>query len=192
MILLIDNFDSFTYNLRDYILQTSEECIVRRNDEITIEDIELMRPEGIILSPGPGKPSDYPALFNVLDKFHDRTPFLGVCLGFQAIGEFFGMLLTKALEPRHGKTSKITHDGKYIFDKIPNPLTVTRYHSLILSKYSGSDFEINSLAEDGVPMAGKHRLLPVYGVQFHPEAILTEHGLQMIKNWVRVIKSEKY
>ena len=189
MILLIDNFDSFTYNLQDYILQTSEQCVVKRNDEITIAEIERLEPDGIILSPGPGKPSDHPLLFQILKTFHKRVPILGVCLGFQAIGEFFGMILAKAPEPRHGKTSKITHDGKNIFDKIPNPLLVTRYHSLTLTKYSGSDFEINSLAEDGVPMAGKHRELPVFGVQFHPEAILTEHGLQMIKNWVQLIKT---
>ena len=189
MILLIDNFDSFTFNLYDYILQTNESCIVKRNDAIDIQEIKDLNPSGIVLSPGPGRPKDHPLLFKILDAFKEKIPIFGVCLGFQAIGEYFGMELVNAKEPKHGKVSVITHPGTGIFMHLNSPMNITRYHSLILSKCSGSDFEINSLAEDGVPMAGKHKLFPIYGVQFHPEAILTEQGLQMIKNWVREIKT---
>ena len=189
MILLIDNFDSFTFNLYDYILQTNESCIVKRNDAIDIQEIKDLNPSGIVLSPGPGRPKDHPLLFKILDAFKEKIPIFGVCLGFQAIGEYFGMELVNAKEPKHGKVSVITHPGTGIFMHLNSPMNITRYHSLILTKYLNSDFKIISLTEDCVPMAGKHNNFPIYGVQFHPEAILTEHGLRLINNWVQLIKS---
>lgn len=187
MILLIDNYDSFTYNLQDYILQTGKECQVYRNDEIDLNRIGELKPEGIVISPGPGRPKDHPLIFQVLEKYQKSIPMLGICLGFQAMGEFFGAELIKAPKPVHGKTSSITHSGEGIFYNIPSPLNVTRYHSLILTKHSASDFKIISQTKDGIPMAGKHRFLPLWGVQFHPEAILTEFGNEMMKNWVQTI-----
>ena len=192
MLLLIDNFDSFTYNLQDYILQTGEECRVYRNNEIDIQGIRELNPEGIIISPGPGRPEDHPLIFQLLKEFSASTPMLGVCLGFQAMGEFYGMELIKGPAPSHGKTTKITHSGEGLFWDIPSPFAVTRYHSLILSKYSETDFDIISFNDEGIPMAGKHSTLPLWGVQFHPEAILTEHGLNIIKNWIRLIKTDKF
>ncbi|MCX6350366.1 MAG: aminodeoxychorismate/anthranilate synthase component II [Bacteroidetes bacterium] len=187
MILLLDNFDSFTWNLYDYILQCSAECVVKRNTEITIEEIELLNPKAILFSPGPGKPKDHPLMFSILEKYHQTKPIFGVCLGFQAMGEFMGDELMKSTKPIHGKTSEINHDGESIFMNIPSPFVVTRYHSLSLSGKENKGWKISATTTDGVPMAGYHTQYPMSGVQFHPEAILTTHGLQLIRNWVTTI-----
>jgi anthranilate synthase/aminodeoxychorismate synthase-like glutamine amidotransferase len=187
VVIIIDSYDSFTYNLLDYVLQAGRECEVYRDDAINIGRIRELKPEGIILSPGPGRPDDHPLLFEILHELHAEIPMLGVCLGFQAMGEYFGMELKKSPVPRHGKVSNIVHDGSGIFKGLPNPLKVCRYHSLILSQQKGNDFIINSNTEDGLPMSGIHRHLPLWGVQFHPEAILTESGNEMIKNWCGVL-----
>ena len=186
MILLIDNYDSFTYNISDYLAQLGSEIIVKRNDEIRIDEIKNLSPTAIVISPGPKKPVDAGITMQLIDQFHQNIPLLGICLGYQAIGEYFGCSLVKSPVPYHGKTSQIYHSGTGIFENLPQPTTVMRYHSLNLSEIS-NQISITATTESGEPMALQHISLPLYGLQFHPESILTKHGMQMLRNWYQMI-----
>ena len=183
MILLLDNFDSFTYNLVDYFAQLGIQCEVIRND-VSIEDLKTLPIEAIILSPGTGTPNTAGVLMDVVREYHDKVPMLGICLGHQAIGEFFGMKLIKAEHPRHGKITSINILKNPIFNKIPDQIKVVQYNSLILEDNENKSIEVISKSEYGHVMAIAHKTLPLWGLQFHPEAALTEYGLLMLKNWV--------
>lgn len=185
-IFLLDNYDSFTYNLYNLVVEQGIDCQVYRNDEISCEEIEDLNPDAILLSPGPQRPSDAGILMDVINVFHQRLPILGVCLGHEAIGEFFGMKLHLAEKPMHGKTSEVTHDAKGIYQGINNPTTVMRYHSLILTE-TVEKLKITAVNETNEIMGIRHIELPIEGVQFHPESILTSDGNKMIGNWVKSI-----
>jgi anthranilate synthase/aminodeoxychorismate synthase-like glutamine amidotransferase len=182
-VLLIDNFDSFTWNIYHYALQAGIDCVFRRSDELTLEEIERMGPSGFIFSPGPGRPSDHPLMLEVLKIYAHRLPILGICLGHQAIGEFFGASLIKSDMPVHGKICRVKHTGHKMFKSIPTQFSVGRYHSLLLNKIDGGEFDVTAFTDKGLPMAIAHRSLPIWGVQFHPESILSEGGLQLFENW---------
>jgi anthranilate synthase/aminodeoxychorismate synthase-like glutamine amidotransferase len=181
-ILLIDNFDSFTYTLRDYLLQTGMDCQVERNT-LTPDKIRAEDWEGLVLSPGPGRPVEAGYLMAFLNAFHQQLPILGVCLGHQAIGEFFGAKLGWAARPMHGKLSEISCEEDVLFNGLPRQLQVVRYHSLVLTQVS-APLRVTAVTEEGEVMALVHGQLPIWGLQFHPEAVLTKYGLEMIKNWV--------
>jgi anthranilate synthase/aminodeoxychorismate synthase-like glutamine amidotransferase len=184
MILLIDNYDSFTYNLAQYLGQLGEKLEVRRNDQITLDEIAVRKPDRIVISPGPGTPEDAGICVEVVRRFSGKIPILGVCLGHQAIGQAFGGRVVRAPKLMHGKTSRIHHDSKTIFRKLPQDFVATRYHSLIVEK-KGLPKELEISAEaDGLIMALRHKKLRVEGVQFHPESVLTEAGLQMLRNFL--------
>ncbi len=184
-VLLIDNYDSFTYNLFQYLGELGATTEVVRNDAITIEDIDQMQPERIIISPGPGNPDDAGISKDVIRAFAGRVPILGVCLGHQCIGEVFGAVVEGAGEIKHGKVSQITHDGKGVFAGIPSPLQATRYHSLAIRPDSVPDvLEVSARSESGVIMGVRHRELAVEGVQFHPESILTPDGHTILRNFL--------
>lgn len=190
MVLLIDNYDSFTYNLVDYICQLSYECKVFRNDEISVEEIsKLKNIEAIVLSPGPGIPKNAGIMMSVIENFHQRIPILGICLGHQALGEFFGNKLIKAKHPMHGKTSKIFFENHYLFNAIEKPFEVMRYHSLILEHLEKPLIKIAE-TKDKTIMALAHESLALVGIQFHPESILTENGLLLLKNFFDHIKKK--
>ncbi len=189
MIFVLDNYDSFTYNLVQYLGELGEEVVVRRNDQITVNEIEELHPDRIVISPGPCTPQDAGISIELIRHFAGRLPVLGVCLGHQAIGEAFGGKVVRAGTLMHGKTSSIQHDGKSIFRDIPSPMTATRYHSLIVEeKELPDELEISATCHDRdgkrVIMGLRHRKFPVEGVQFHPESVLTEHGKQMVRNFV--------
>ncbi len=184
MILLIDNYDSFTFNLVQYVRSLDKEVIVKRNDQISIEEIHKMQPSHILLSPGPGNPNEAGICLDVVNTFYQQIPILGVCLGHQIIAQAFGGIVNKASKPMHGKTAMINHDGKGIFHKITTPLRVARYHSLIVDEPSLPEcFDISARTKDGEIMAIRHKKYYIEGVQFHPEAILTESGLEMLANF---------
>jgi anthranilate synthase/aminodeoxychorismate synthase-like glutamine amidotransferase len=186
MILLIDNYDSFTYNLAQYLGQLGEKLEVRRNDQITTEEIAARKPERIVISPGPGTPQDAGICIDVIRRFAGKIPLLGVCLGHQAIGHAFGGSVVRAPKLMHGKTSRIHHDTKTIFRKLPQDFVATRYHSLIVEK-KGLPKELEISAEtEGLIMGLRHRKLRIEGVQFHPESVLTEVGLQMLRNFLEL------
>lgn len=187
MILLIDNFDSFSCNIYDYVLQCGVLCAMYRNDSISIEEIKALNPAGIIISPGPGRPEDHKLIRPLLETFHENSPIFGICLGHQAIGEFFGAKLIKAPVPVHGKVSDIFHHGHPMFAGIPSPHAVTRYHSLVLDRLEGTGLEETSHTPDGIIMSLAHSTLPIWGVQYHPEAILSEYGLRLFKNWLGLL-----
>jgi anthranilate synthase component 2 len=185
MILTIDNFDSFTWNLVQYMMQLGFELKVIRNDAMTVEQIEKMNPTHIVISPGPGNPKNSGISLEVLRRLSGRIPILGVCLGHQAIGEVFGGEVVPAKNIMHGKTSKIFHQGLGVFRGIPNGFTATRYHSLAIERNSVPPcLEVTAKTEDGEIMGIQHKTLPVHGVQFHPESILTEYGLDLLKNFL--------
>lgn len=192
MILLLDNYDSFTYNLAQYLGQLGQAPVVRRNDQITLDEIAAMQPERIIISPGPCTPREAGISVPLIRRFAGKIPILGVCLGHQAIGEAFGGRVVRAPKLMHGKTSEIRHDGRTIFRGLPKPFTATRYHSLIVERRSlPHELEISAEA-DGVimglrycpPASRRHRTAPVEGVQFHPESVLTNSGLQLLRNFL--------
>jgi anthranilate synthase/aminodeoxychorismate synthase-like glutamine amidotransferase len=185
LITLIDNYDSFTYNLKDYVCQLGVECKVIKNDEI--DDDLLEKSDAIILSPGPQRPENAGDLMLVINKYYKIKPILGICLGHQAIGMHFGAELVKALQPKHGKVSLIRHIESDIFENIGNPMQVMRYHSLILKNLPDC-IKVISFTDENELMAFKHRSLPLWGVQFHPESILTPSGLNLLKNWLSLIK----
>jgi anthranilate synthase component 2 len=185
MILMIDNYDSFTYNLVQYLGELGAEVSVYRNDEITVERVEALRPSHIVLSPGPCTPNEAGITLPLLARLAGKVPILGVCLGHQAIGQAFGGRVVRAGQVMHGKTSRVRHDEKGVFEGIPDPFVATRYHSLVVEKASLPDcLEATAHAEDGEIMGLRHRELPVEGVQFHPEALLTEHGHRMLQNFI--------
>ncbi len=188
MIVVIDNYDSFTYNLVQYLGELGTEPLVRRNNEITVDEIAAMKPERIVISPGPGRPEQAGITLDVIRKLGPTTPLLGVCLGHQAIGMAFGGSVVRAKVPMHGKTSTISHDGKGVFAGIASPFTVARYHSLIVDREGWpEDLEIAAQTEDdGTVMALRHREFPIHGVQFHPESILTREGQHLLRNFLKV------
>ncbi|HUZ45391.1 MAG TPA: aminodeoxychorismate/anthranilate synthase component II [Terriglobia bacterium] len=187
MILVIDNYDSFTYNLVQYLGELGAEIEVRRNDQITLEEIERMAPERIVISPGPKTPSEAGICLDVIRAFSGRTPILGVCLGHQAIGQAFGGKVIRAPELMHGKTSAISHDGKTIFSGLPNPFPATRYHSLIVERTSLPDcLAVSATSPDGLIMGFRHKEMKVEGVQFHPESVLTDSGKQLLENFLKL------
>jgi anthranilate synthase/aminodeoxychorismate synthase-like glutamine amidotransferase len=185
MLLLIDNYDSFTYNLYQYLGELGAEVEVVRNDAVTLEDIEEMAPDRIIISPGPGNPDDAGISKDVIRRFAGKMPILGVCLGHQCIGEVFGGVVEGAGEIKHGKVSKVTHDGKGVFAGLSSPIEATRYHSLAIREDSVPDvLEVSARSESGIIMGVRHRELAVEGVQFHPESILTPDGHQLLRNFL--------
>ncbi|MEH6940669.1 aminodeoxychorismate/anthranilate synthase component II [Bacillus sp. JJ722] len=186
MILMIDNYDSFTFNLVQYLGEMGQELIVKRNDEITIAEIEELQPSFIMISPGPCSPNEAGISLQVIEHFAGVIPIFGVCLGQQAIGQAFGADVVRAERLMHGKTSPVFHDGKTIFQGIPNPFQATRYHSLIVKKETlPSCFEISAWTEEGEIMAIRHKELPIEGVQFHPESIMTEYGKEQLEQFLR-------
>jgi anthranilate synthase/aminodeoxychorismate synthase-like glutamine amidotransferase len=187
MILLIDNYDSFVYNLARYVRELGGEALVRRNDEITLEAIGELRPSHIILSPGPCSPAEAGISTDVVRRFGSSTPILGVCLGHQCIGVAYGGAIVRARYPVHGRTSPVVHDGSSVFTGLPSPLRVARYHSLVIDKASVPDSlrVLASSADDGEIMAVEHREHPVVGVQFHPESAASQHGYAMLDRFLR-------
>lgn len=182
---MIDNYDSFTYNLVQYLGEMGQELIVKRNDDITIEDIEQWQPQYIMISPGPCSPNEAGMSLQIIEHFAKDIPIFGVCLGHQAIGQVFGGDVVQAERLMHGKTSPVFHDGKTIFENMPNPFQATRYHSLIVKKETlPSCFEISAWTEEGEIMAIRHKEYPVEGVQFHPESIMTEKGKELIGQFI--------
>lgn len=186
MILIIDNYDSFTFNLVQYIREIEEEVVVLRNNEVSLEAIEERKPDYILISPGPGNPDTAGICLDIVKNFHRDIPILGVCLGHQIIAQAFGGTVKKAAQPMHGKSSIITHNRNNIFRLIPSPMKVMRYHSLIVEESSlPSCLEVSARTEDGEIMAIRHKEFQVEGVQFHPESILTENGKQMVRNFFK-------
>ncbi len=185
MWVLIDNYDSFTWILYHYLLQTGNECVVYRNDEIDIAGLEALNPSRIILSPGPETPVQAGITMQVVAHFHQQVPILGVCLGHQALGMHFGAQLVK-VPPMHGKTSAITHNGHPLFAGIPSPYTVMRYHSLAIEGTEGTGLQPTAWTADGTIMAMAHTVYPCVGVQFHPESAGSEYGLQLLRNWAAI------
>jgi len=187
MILMIDNYDSFTYNLVQYLSEL-DEVITVRNDQISLEQIEIIHPDRIVISPGPGTPDDAGISKEVIRAFKGRIPILGVCLGHQAIGEVFGGKVVRATAPFHGKVSEIHHRGKGILAGLPEPFRATRYHSLVVEERSlPKIMEVTAHTLEGTVMALEHRDFPIFGVQFHPESILTESGMTILRNFHRQI-----
>ena len=185
MIFILDNYDSFTYNLVHLVGRFREDVTVRRNDEVTLDEVAEMAPEMIMISPGPGRPVDAGISTDLIHRFAESTPILGVCLGHQAIGDAFGATVTYAPSVMHGKTSPIEHDGRTIFEGLRPAFEATRYHSLVLDRDSlPEELEVSAQTEDGVVMAIRHQTYPIEGVQFHPESILTTVGAQIIENWL--------
>ncbi len=185
MLLMIDNYDSFTYNLVQYFGELGEVVRVFRNDQITVEEIEALQPQRIVISPGPCTPAEAGVSVEVIRRLGARIPILGVCLGHQAIGAAYGGRIVRARQLMHGKTSLIHHQGKGVFRGLPSPFEATRYHSLVIERASLPDcLEITAWTEDGEIMGVRHHRHPVEGVQFHPESILTQHGHELLKNFL--------
>lgn len=189
MLLMIDNYDSFVYNLVRYFNELDEEIEVYRNDKIDLDFIESKNYDGIVISPGPKNPKEAGLCLDVIDRFKGVIPILGICLGHQCIGHYFGSEIVKGKEPVHGKLSLVKHNGQGIFKGIKNPLKVTRYHSLIVNKATLSkDLRVIAETDDGVIMGIEHKEYPIYGVQFHPEAELTEEGHKLLDNFIKECK----
>ncbi|RNB79690.1 aminodeoxychorismate/anthranilate synthase component II [Brevibacillus panacihumi] len=185
MILMIDNYDSFTYNLVQYVGELGEELQVYRNDKITLEEIERLNPDYLMISPGPCTPNEAGISMEAIRHFAGKIPILGVCLGHQSIGQVFGGKVVRSKRLMHGKTSDVFHDGKTIFQGIPSPFTAARYHSLLVEEVSLPDeLEVTARTAEGEIMAVRHRDYPIEGVQFHPESIITQHGKQLLKNFL--------
>ena len=187
MILLLDNYDSFTYNLAQYLGQMGQELLIRRNDQITLDEIEECKPERIVISPGPCTPKEAGISVPLIERFAGKIPILGVCLGHQSIGAAFGGRVIRAPKVMHGKTSLIHHDGETIFYGLPQDFQATRYHSLIVERKSlPTELEISAETADGTIMGLRHRKLKVEGVQFHPESVLTEAGFRLLENFLSI------
>jgi len=186
LILVIDNYDSFTYNLVQYIQEIDEEVVIRRNDQLSLDDINKLIPDFILISPGPGNPDHAGICLEIVKKYSQSIPILGVCLGHQIIAQAFGGNIVKAKQPMHGKISMMDHDQKSIFSELPTPLQITRYHSLVVDESTLPHcLDISAKSEDGEIMALRHKQFRVEGVQFHPEAILTDSGKKMIHNFFK-------
>lgn len=191
MYLMIDNYDSFVYNLKAYIQELGREIVVKRCDEITLDEIDQMQPEGIILSPGPKRPWDASLCMEVAEKLQGKIPILGVCLGHQVLGHCSGATVQKGKRPMHGKVTAIKNNGTGVFAGLPETFQVTRYHSLVVEKESVPEtYQIDAVAEDGAVMGISHKELPLYGVQFHPEAVLTEYGHELLENFCRIAEQK--
>ena len=192
MILVIDNYDSFTYNLVQYLGELGATLEVHRNDKITVDQVTAVRPAGIIISPGPGTPDDAGISLELLARLGPEVPFLGVCLGHQCIGQVYGGRVVGAPSLMHGKTSMINHDGSELYRDVPNPFEATRYHSLVVEPDSLPDcLEVTARTDDGVIMGLRHRRFPVEGVQFHPESILTFEGKKLLGNFLRRLRERQ-
>ena len=188
MILIIDNYDSFTYNLVHLVGAETEAVRVVRNDQIGLDEVAELAPAGVLISPGPGRPEDAGVSEAVLRRFGEATPVLGVCLGHQAIGEVYGGRVVHAPTLMHGKTSRVRHDGRTVFEGVAQDFVATRYHSLVVDRATLPDvLEVSAETADGVVMGLRHRRFPVEGVQFHPESILTTEGPRLVRNWVRSV-----
>jgi anthranilate synthase/aminodeoxychorismate synthase-like glutamine amidotransferase len=189
---MIDNYDSFTYNLVQYLYMLNQEVTVRRNDEITVEEAMSMNPEFIVISPGPGKPADAGIIIPLIKACSGKIPLLGICLGHQAIGEAFGGNIIHAKAIMHGKVSEVTHDGKGIYNGLPSPLKAVRYHSLAIEEKSiPACLEITARTEDGEIMGIRHKQYLIEGIQYHPESILTPTGKRQLANFIEEVKKEK-
>lgn len=188
MLLLLDNYDSFTYNLKDYFEQLGERVMVIKNDEQTASELSNLSFDQMVLSPGPKTPILAGHMMDIIDKFHTQVPMLGICLGHQALGTYFGAQLVKAIQPMHGKISAITHATDGIYKGIPSPFNVCRYHSLIIQNIKPTDLLTTAQTSVGECMGFQHKHLPITGIQYHPEAILTEHGLKLLGNWLEMVR----
>ena len=188
MLLVIDNYDSFTYNLVQYLGELGAKLRVRRNDQVTLDEVAAMAPEQIVISPGPGRPEDAGVSTDVIRRFGPTTPILGVCLGHQAIGVVYGGIVCRAQAPMHGKTSTVVHDGKGVFAGLGAPFAAGRYHSLVISDDKlPNELEVAARTkEDNTIMAVRHRTYPVHGVQFHPESVLTDEGRRILRNFLEL------
>jgi len=184
MILVIDNYDSFTYNLVQYLGELGQEPLVVRNDALTLDQARALKPSHIVISPGPGTPSDGGISLDLIREFHQAIPILGVCLGHQCIGAAFGGQVGPAPRLMHGKTSPVYHDGQGVFEQVPSPFSAMRYHSLVVHEPLPDCLEATAMTVEGEVMALRHRTAPVVGLQFHPESILTEHGKQILRNFL--------
>ena len=192
MILLIDNYDSFVYNLARYLAEMGCETRVTRNDCIRVADVRSLAPSAIVISPGPCTPREAGVSVEIVRELAGTIPILGVCLGHQAIGAAFGAAIVRAPEPVHGRTSDVHHSGEGVFAGLPNPLRATRYHSLIVDESTlPDDLRITARTGDGLPMALEHRTWPVFGVQFHPESVLTRPGLKLIENFLTLCRQQR-
>jgi anthranilate synthase/aminodeoxychorismate synthase-like glutamine amidotransferase len=190
MILVIDNYDSFTFNLVHLLGDLGACCQIMRNDSLTVEEAIATRPDAIVLSPGPCTPNEAGICLELIKSAAGKVPILGVCLGHQAIGQAFGAIVKRANIPVHGKVSKIYHDNQHLFSGIPNPLEATRYHSLMIDRETLPNvLEATAFTDDGLVMAIRHRILPIFGLQFHPESIASQHGLNMVANFLEVSRS---
>jgi len=186
LLMVIDNYDSFVYNLVQYLGELGENIEVVRNDEVSLKDIESMKPEKIVISPGPGTPEDAGVCLDLIHHFSGEIPILGVCLGHQCIGKAYGARVVRGKEPVHGKTSLLYHQGKGILAGVPQGIRVTRYHSLVVEKKSVSEeLMVTALSDDGVVMAIQHKKHPTFGVQFHPESVASEYGKEILKNFLQ-------
>lgn len=191
MYVMIDNFDSFVYNLKAYFEELGREILVKRCDEIILEELEELNPEGIILSPGPKRPWDAELCVEAVKRFQGRIPILGVCLGHQVLGHCAGAVVEKGTRPMHGKVTEIRNHGTGVFAGLPEEFKVTRYHSLIVRGESlPKEYQVDAVSEDGAVMGISHKTLPLYGVQFHPEAVLTEYGHELLENFCKI--AEKF
>ena len=184
MVLLLDNYDSFTFNLAQYLGELGAPPLVRRNDEISLDEIAAMKPSHIVISPGPGRPEDAGISVSLIQRFGASTPVLGVCLGHQGIGMAFGGQVVRAPQLMHGKVSSIQHDGRGVFRGVSQPFTAGRYHSLVVAEPLPDVLEIAARTDDGTVMGVRHRAFPVHGVQFHPESVLTGEGRQILRNFL--------
>jgi anthranilate synthase component II len=190
VILVIDNYDSFTYTLVHLVERAAGEVEVRRNDEVTVEEVAAMAPEGILISPGPGRPTEAGISEELLRRLGPTTPILGVCLGMQAMAEVYGGRVVHAPEPVHGKTSRVRHDGRGVFAGVEQDFLATRYHSLVADRATLPDaLEVSAWTDDGAVMGLRHRRFPVEGVQFHPESVLTTEGSRIVANWVQAVRA---
>jgi anthranilate synthase/aminodeoxychorismate synthase-like glutamine amidotransferase len=186
VVLLIDNYDSFTFNLAQYLGELGAPPLVKRNDEVTLDEIAALQPGHIVISPGPGRPEDAGISVELIRRFGPRTPVLGVCLGHQGIGIAFGGQVVRASQLMHGKVSSIQHDGLGVFRGVSQPFTAGRYHSLVVAEPLPDVLEIAARTDDGTIMGVRHRAFPVHGVQFHPESVLTGEGKQILRNFLRL------
>jgi anthranilate synthase/aminodeoxychorismate synthase-like glutamine amidotransferase len=191
MIVLIDNYDSFTFNLVHFLGDLGAACVVRRNDKITPEQVLAMNPQGVVLSPGPCTPNEAGICLDMVTAAAGKVPLLGVCLGHQAIGQAFGGHVIRAPEPVHGKTSSVHHANSDIFAGLPDPFTATRYHSLIVERTTLPEtLEVTAWTDDGIIMGLRHKHLPIFGVQFHPESIATSHGHEILENFLNITRGK--
>jgi anthranilate synthase/aminodeoxychorismate synthase-like glutamine amidotransferase len=186
VILLIDNYDSFTFNLAQYLGELGAPPVVRRNDEITIDEIDALHPSHIVISPGPGRPEDAGVSVDAIRRFGPSTPTLGVCLGHQGIGIAFGGQVVRAAQLMHGKVSSVQHDGKGVFRGVSQPFVAGRYHSLVVADPTPAALEVSARTDDGTIMGVRHRQFPIHGVQFHPESVLTGEGMQLLRNFLEL------